>query len=186
VPALRTVLTTGTTAFGKLDAGEAIDAVDAPTDAPAWLFYTSGTTGQPKGAMLTHRSLLFATMAYYADVDLPQAGGALIHAAPMSHGSGLYVLPHLNQGATHVIPDSGHFDAGEMVRLINHHGDASFFAAPTMVTRLLGSAEAGDLDPTRLRTVVYGGGPMYTPISSARSPRGARAWRRSTARARAR
>jgi long-chain acyl-CoA synthetase len=162
VPGLRAVLTTGTAAFQNLGAGDAIEPVDAPADAPAWLFYTSGTTGRPKGAMLTHRSLLFATMAYYADVDVPQPAGALIHAAPMSHGSGLYVLPHINQGATHVIPHSGHFEAGEMVRLINHHGDVSFFAAPTMVTRLLGSPEAGDLDPTRLRTVVYGGGPMYT------------------------
>src|SRR5581483_9199804 len=107
-------------------------AAVAPDD-PAWLFYTSGTTGRPKGATLTHRNLLFAAMAYYADVDALDAPGALTHAAPLSHGSGLYVLPHINRGATHVIPEGGHFEPAEMVALVNHHGDASFFAAPTMI-----------------------------------------------------
>src|SRR5690348_16711923 len=61
----------------------------------AWLFYTSGTTGRPKGAMLSHRSLAQATFAYLSEVDATTPGDAILHAAPLSHGSGMYVMPHV-------------------------------------------------------------------------------------------
>lgn len=130
-------------------------------DDPAWLFYTSGTTGQPKGAVLSHANLLHMSLAYVADIERPGPGHTLLHAAPMSHGSGLYALPHLAGGAVNRIPESGGFDAEEVLRAIGSNTQVSFFAAPTMVTRLLSSAKVGDADLRELETIIYGGAPMY-------------------------
>jgi fatty-acyl-CoA synthase len=124
----------------------------------AWLFYTSGTTGRSKGAMLTHRSLTAMTVAHLADIDDPDENCSLIHGAPMSHGSGLYVLPYVLRGARQVVPASGAFDPSEFLDLCEQHPGSSAFLAPTMVQRLV---ETGRPRPDNLRTIVYGGGPMY-------------------------
>jgi acyl-CoA synthetase (AMP-forming)/AMP-acid ligase II len=79
----------------------------------------------------------------------------------MSHGSGLYGMPHVARGANNVTPESGHFDPAETVDLVNRLSGATFFFAPTMVVRLLQSPALGALDRDRLKTIVYGGGPMY-------------------------
>ena len=80
---------------------------DRQADDLAWLFYTSGTTGRPKGVMLTHRNLMTMGLTYFNDVDPISAQDAIVYAAPMSHGAGMYAIPHLMAGARHVVPASG-------------------------------------------------------------------------------
>jgi acyl-CoA synthetase (AMP-forming)/AMP-acid ligase II len=143
----------------------------ADPDALAWLFFTSGTTGRSKGAMLTHRNLLAMTIAHLADIDAVEDGASLIHAAPMSHGSGLYIPAYISRGARQVIPVSAGFEPAEFLDLCDIHPACGVFFAPTMVRRLRLEAEASGRRPRGLRTIVYGGGPMY--VEEIRSSLGA-------------
>ena len=131
-----------------------------PEDA-AWLFYTSGTTGKPKGATLTFRNLLMMSLSYYADIDEVSPDDSVLHAAPLSHGSGLYGLPHVARGAVSILPASGGVDAAEIATLIRRWPGLSFFAAPTMVKRLAADPVIRMSDLSNLKTIIYGGAPMY-------------------------
>ena len=129
----------------------------------AWLFYTSGTTGKPKGVMISNGNIHAMTFSYFVDVDEARPTDAIVYAAPMSHGAGLYNFMHVLRGARHVVPRSGGFESEEILALGRSLGDVSMFAAPTMVRRLVDRAKAEGSNGSGIRTIVYGGGPMYLP-----------------------
>jgi long-chain acyl-CoA synthetase len=156
---LEHLITIGSRDYDALFEADPVAAWPCSGDDLAWLFYTSGTTGRPKGAMLTHRVLAAASSAYAAEVDPIAPGDALLHAAPMSHGSGLYMMATVAQLGVNVVPESSGFGAEEVFQLFDAWPHASMFAAPTMVKRLVECR--ADCNAANIRTIVYGGAPMY-------------------------
>ncbi|CAI8021856.1 Long-chain-fatty-acid--CoA ligase [Geodia barretti] len=143
-PGLAPPLVAGSDDYRAMLDHDPADPAAAGPDDPAWLFYTSGTTGRPKGATITHRNLLVMTLSYFADLNRVTAADCVLHAAPLSHGSGLYALPFIAKGANNVIPESGGFEPAEVLSLIECHPGLSINA-----------------DTTNLDLIIYGGGPMY-------------------------
>lgn len=131
-----------------------------------WLFYTSGTTGRPKGVMLTHANLVFMALNFFADLLDVHSDDALLHVAPMSHGGGMYGIAYMLRGGLQVVTPSGGLDEEELFDLLNHYQRVSLFAAPTIVNRMVAHAKTFGLpegaDPCRgLRCVATGGAPFY-------------------------
>ena len=73
--------------------------------------------------------------AYATEVDPVAPGDAILHAAPMSHGSGLYIMAHVARLGINAVPESGGFEPAEIFRLFGRWPRASMFAAPTMIKR---------------------------------------------------
>jgi long-chain acyl-CoA synthetase len=162
LPAAMKTLSVDSSAYRTMREGEGRPApLEREVDDLAWLFYTSGTTGRPKGVMLSHGNLVAMTMCYLADVDHATPRDAKLYAAPISHGAGLYNFPHVRMGGRHVIPESGGFDPDEVLNLGRQLDNVVMFAAPTMVRRLVDVARRRGENGEGIRTIIYGGGPMY-------------------------
>jgi long-chain acyl-CoA synthetase len=156
---LERMIVIGGAEYEKLLSHDAAPVAERAGDDLAWLFYTSGTTGRPKGAMLTHRVLSIAAHAYASEVDPIDPGDPILHAAPMSHGSGIYIPPHVMRLGVNVVPESGGFEPEEIYALLKTWPRLSMFGAPTMVKRLVESRADGPVE--NFRTIVWGGAPMY-------------------------
>jgi acyl-CoA synthetase (AMP-forming)/AMP-acid ligase II len=158
---LARVVVAGDAEWCRYLAGDSAALVERRPEDAAWIFYTSGTTGRPKGATLSNRNLTAMCLAYYSDVDPIAPDDAILHAAPLSHGSGLYGLPHVAKAANNVIAQSSHFDPAEIAALLQRWPRTSLFAAPTMLTRLVAHEGFSSSDLKNLKAITYGGGPMY-------------------------
>ncbi|MGA9053774.1 MAG: AMP-binding protein, partial [Pseudolabrys sp.] len=156
---LEHLIAIGGRAYEKMFTADPIAVMTRSADDLAWLFYTSGTTGRPKGAMLTHRNLSASSHAYLAEVDPATPGDPVLHAAPMSHGSGMYIMPHVMRLGVNVIAESGGFEPEEIFQLVKAWPGVSMFAAPTMIKRMVDCP--ADCESSNIRTIVWGGAPMY-------------------------
>ena len=126
-----------------------------------WLFYTSGTTGRPKGAMLSHANLMFVTVGWVADLMPLQPEDVTLHAAPLTHGAGFHALAAIAKGSANVIPEKPAFDADATLELIEREGVTNTWLVPTQVNRLAQSPALADRDLSQLHSIVYGGAPFH-------------------------
>jgi long-chain acyl-CoA synthetase len=137
-------------------------AVEAAPEDICWLFYTSGTTGKPKGAIWNHRMVRCVIMNYLADLHNIQPGEMVLHCAPLSHGSGIIALPAIARGATNAITASASFDVDELLATVERLKVSHIaFMAPTQIIKMLEDHVPGRYDLTSLKAICYGGAPIY-------------------------
>jgi acyl-CoA synthetase (AMP-forming)/AMP-acid ligase II len=145
---------------------DSVHGLDGPvevtgTDA-SWLFYTSGTTGRPKGAIWTHRTGRIMVMNYLADVCNITSDDVVLHAAPLSHGSGIVALPAVARGAVNIILDAISFSPELLFATIEKRRVSHVaFLAPTQIVAMLEKHDPARWDLSSLRAVCYGGAPIY-------------------------
>ncbi len=138
------------------------EAAEVAAEDPCWLFYTSGTTGKPKGAIWTHRTVRVVIMNYLADVHNIEAGEMVVHAAPLSHGSGIVALPAIARAATNLIYDGKSFEPRALFALIEARRVSHIaFLAPTQIIKMLDEFVPGAYDLSSLKAICYGGAPIY-------------------------
>ena len=135
------------------------------------ILYTSGTTGRPKGAVLTHANLTFNTMNQLAHADVLSTDVALC-TAPLFHATGLgqVSLPTMFKGGTVVVAPK--FDPGWMLAAIERQRIASFSAVPTMLQMLCDHPDFAGTDLSSLRFVIYGGSMVAERVAVAWQQRG--------------
>ena len=137
--------------------------VAGDADEAAWITYTSGTTGRPKGIILSQRSIREVAINLLVDLGPVRPGDRLVLAQPLSHGAGYFILPWLLSGGELRIMRQ--FDAEEAWAIGDLGGRASTFkCVPAMVSSLL---EADPGQPLGYETLVYGAAPMPRPVLEA-------------------
>ncbi len=137
--------------------------IELAWDDPWVLCYTGGTTGTPKGAILTHGSIAANAVNTVASWHLTHADVAILNA-PLFHTGGLNVLtaPLVVAGGTSIVCRG--FDAEQVFDLIANAGVTVYFGVPTMFSALQAHPRWATSDWSRLRFVISGGAPCPLPI----------------------
>jgi long-chain acyl-CoA synthetase len=151
----------GEAEWRELTVAEPAGVVDRGPDDLAWIFYTSGTTGKPKGAILSHRNLAAMAISYLADIDFLTPDDCLFHLAGQSHATGLFGLSHIAKATHQILPPSGAFDPGEIADLLSVYRSATLFAPPTGLRRLIRHPGFASSRIENIRTLLLGAAPVY-------------------------
>jgi fatty-acyl-CoA synthase len=142
--------------------GERVADVAVEHDDPCWFFFTSGTTGRSKAAVLTHGQMGFVITNHLCDLvpGTTEADCSLV-VAPLSHGAGVHQLMLASRGAASILLPTERFDIDEAWRLIARHRVTSLFTVPTILKMLVEHPAVEQHDHSSLRYVIYAGAPMY-------------------------
>jgi fatty-acyl-CoA synthase len=169
-PALDFIWRIGDGAFGETSLGDAIKAhagasvqnIAVDYDDPCWFFFTSGTTGRSKAAVLTHGQMAFVVTNHLADLmpGTTEEDASLV-VAPLSHGAGVHQLVQAARGVPTILLPSEKFDIAEAFRLIEAHRVSNIFTVPTILKMMVEHPAADRFDHSSLRYVIYAGAPMY-------------------------
>ncbi|MFI5036154.1 MAG: class I adenylate-forming enzyme family protein [Acidimicrobiales bacterium] len=159
--------------LGDVGADAAPPAVDLSADDGATMFYTSGTTGHPKGAVGTHRNTITNMMNMFfigqratlrfgiGNVD--EAGESFPNSfllnVPLFHATGCLAVMVVNTAAGGKLVMSHHFEAGQALELIARERITSFGGVPTIAMQVLDHPNFGAYDTSSVRSVSYGGAP---------------------------
>ncbi len=156
--------TEGADWVGSIKAAPATGAPNASvsSDDACWYFFTSGTTGAPKAAVLTHAQMGFVVTNHLSDLmpGTTQQDVSLV-VAPLSHGAGIHLLPQVARGAASVLLSSPGLDTDEVWQLVEAERVTNMFTVPTILKRLVEAPAVTERDHTSLRHVIYAGAPMY-------------------------
>jgi len=142
-------------------AGRPAPVVAVTDDDVAWIAYTSGTTGRPKGAMLTHGALTFVAVCWLADLQRLEPEDIGLYAAPLTHGAGIMALAFTMKACTQVLLQPTGFDAARFLATIARERVTHTWLVPTQIKMVLDHPGLDDADLSTLRTIVYGGAPMH-------------------------
>jgi fatty-acyl-CoA synthase len=160
----------GEGALGEVSVSEVIEAhagasvANAPVEYadPCWFFFTSGTTGRSKAAVLTHGQMAFVVTNHLADLmpGTTERDASLV-VAPLSHGAGVHQLVQTARGVPTILLPSERFDIGEAFRLIETHRVTNIFTVPTILKMMVEHPAIDRYDHSSLRYIIYAGAPMY-------------------------
>lgn len=169
-PGLKHVISIGSARTGELDyealiakhLGDTPEAADVDYNDPLWFFYTSGTTGRPKAAVLTHGQMAFVVTNHLADlIPGTTEQDCSIAVAPLSHGAGIHALMNVARGAATVLLPSEKLDPEIFWQLVQQHRITNLFTVPTIVKMLVEHPGVDHYDHSSLRFMIYAGAPMY-------------------------
>ena len=153
---------TSLTAAIKAHTGVHFENTAVEYDDPCWFFFTSGTTGRSKAAVLTHGQMAFVVTNHLADLTpgTTERDASLV-VAPLSHGAGVHQLMQTARGVATILLPSEKFDIAEAFRLIELHRVSNLFTVPTILKMMVEHPAADRFDHSSLRYVIYAGAPMY-------------------------
>ncbi|MFC0042719.1 acyl-CoA synthetase [Actinomadura rayongensis] len=149
----------GTLAYEDLVGGAPVADARWGGDRLAGIFYTGGTTGFPKGVMLSHANLLVSALGSQAAVEFAVPGGRLLHASPMFHLADLAAwTAQTVVGGTHVIVPG--FEPSAVLSAVETRRVTSTLLAPVMIRALVDHPGLASSELSSLRTIVYGASPI--------------------------